>query len=68
MIVTEVNRAFTNKNANSMYLKIGITEPVLFLACLDGASLSEILLRVNKIIPTVKFTIKIYLFHLINSF
>ena len=62
-----MNRTFTNKNANSMYLRVTITEPIL-LACRDGASLSEIRLSVQKTIPTTERVIRNYLVHLINSF
>lgn len=62
-----MNRTFTNKNTNSMYLKVAITEPIL-LACIDGASLCEIHLNVQKTIPTTERVIRNYLFHLINSF
>ena len=62
-----MNRTFTNKNTNSMYLKVAITEPIL-LACIDGASLSEIHQSVHKTIPTTERVIRNYLFYLINSF
>jgi hypothetical protein len=63
-----VNRTFTNKNTNSIYLKVAITEPIL-LACIDGASLSEIHQSVHKTIPTTtKRVVRNYLFYLINSF
>jgi hypothetical protein len=61
----EVNRTFTNKNTNSVYLKVAITEPIL-LACIDGASLSEIHQSVHKTIPTTELVIRNYLFHLTN--
>lgn len=67
MLTIEVNRAFTNKNVNSVYLKVAITEPIL-IACTDGAPFSEIYLGVQKIIPTTtKLVVRNYLFHLINS-
>lgn len=66
MLSIEVDRAFTNKNANSVYLRVAITEPIL-LACIDGASLPEICLSVQRISPTSERIIKNYLFHLINS-
>jgi hypothetical protein len=51
-----------------MYLKVAITEPIL-LACIDGASLSEIHQNVHKTIPTTtKRVVRNYLFYLINSF
>jgi hypothetical protein len=62
-----VNRTFTNKNANSVYLRVAITEPIL-LACMDGASLSEIHQSIQKTIPTSEHIIRKYLFHLTNSF
>jgi len=49
--------AFTNKDANSVYLKVAITEPIL-LACIDGASLSEIHQSVQKTIPTTERVIR----------
>ena len=63
----EVNRTFTNKNTNSVYLKVAITEPIL-LACIDGASLSEIHQSVHKTIPTTKRVVRNYLFYLIQFF
>ena len=62
-----MNQTFTNKNTNSMYLRVAIAEPIL-LACIDGASLSEIRLSVQKTIPTTERVIRNYLFYLINSF
>ena len=63
-----MNRTFTSKNTNSMYLKVAITEPIL-LACIDGASLSEIHQSVHKTIPTTTTrVVRNYLFYLINSF
>jgi hypothetical protein len=62
-----VDRVFTNKKTDSIHLKVAITEPIL-LACIDGASLLEIHLRVYKTIPTTERIIRNYLFHLINSF
>lgn len=50
-----------------MYLKVAITEPIL-LACMDGASLSEINQSVQKTIPTTERLIRNYLFYLINNF
>ncbi len=67
MLTIEVDRVFTNKNTNSVYLKVAITEPIL-LACIDGASMPEISLSVQRIIPISDRTIRNYLFHLINSF
>ena len=63
-----MNRTFTNKNTNSIYLKVAITEPIL-LSCIDGASLSEICQIVQKTIPTTtERVVRNYLFYLINSF
>ncbi len=67
MLTIEVNRAFANKNANSVYLRVAVTEPIL-LSCVDGAPLYEIRLCVQKTIPTSERVIRNYLFHLINSF
>lgn len=62
-----MDRVFTNKKTDSIYLRVSITEPIL-LACIDGAPLQEIHLRVCKTIPTTERIIRNYLFHLINSF
>jgi hypothetical protein len=67
VLIIEVNRTFTNKNANSVCLRVAITEPIL-VACIDGASLSEICLGVQKTISTTKRDIRNYLFHFINTF
>jgi hypothetical protein len=61
-----VNRAFTNKNTNSVYLRVAITEPIL-IACIDGAPFSEICMSVQKAIPVAERVIRNYLFHLING-
>jgi hypothetical protein len=67
VLTIEVNQAFTNKNVNSVYLRVAITEPIL-IACIDGASFSEIYLGVQKIISTTtQLVVRNYLFHLINS-
>ena len=62
----EVNRALTNNNANSVYLRVAITEPIL-LSCIDGASLSEIYLSVRKTTPATELAVRNYLYHLVNS-
>ncbi len=59
--------ALTNKNANSVYLRVAITEPIL-LTCIDGAPFSDICLCVRKSIPAPELAVKNYLYHLINSF
>lgn len=61
-----MDRVFTNKKADSIYLKVSITEPIL-LACIDGASLPEIHIRVYKTVAITERIIRNYLFHLINS-
>lgn len=61
-----MNRALTNKNSDSVYLRVAITEPIL-LTCIDGASLSEICLSVQKSTPVTELAVKNYLYHLINS-
>jgi len=45
---------------------VAITEPIL-LTCIDGASLSEICLSVQKSTPATELAVKNYLYHLINS-
>ena len=67
MLTIEVNRTFTNKNVNSVYLRVAITEPIL-IACIDGAPFSEIYLGTQKTIPTTtRRVVRNYLFHMINS-
>jgi len=61
-----VNRAFTNKNGNSAYLKVAITEPIS-IACMDGALFSDICICVQRTIPTAELIVRNYLFHLING-
>jgi hypothetical protein len=61
-----VSRALTNKDANSVYLRVAITEPIL-LTCIDGASLHEICLSVQKSTPATELAIKNYLYHLVNN-
>lgn len=62
-----MNRAFTNKNTNSIYLRVAIIEPIL-IACIDGAPFPEIYMSVQKAIPATERVVRNYLFHLINGF
>lgn len=55
-----------NNNTNPVYLKIAITEPIL-LACINGSSISEIYLSVQRVIPTSELVLREYIFYLLNS-
>lgn len=68
VIYTQMNRECINKNDNSVYLKVSITEPIL-LACINGSLFSEIDLSVQRVIPTCELVLREYIFYLVsNSF
>lgn len=61
-----MSRECINENANPVYLKTAITEPIL-LACINGSSFSEIYLSLQRVIPTSELVLRKYIFYLANN-
>ncbi len=49
-----------------IYLKVSITEKIL-MACMAGSPLSEIVSRVQIVIPTSEMGVRKYIFYLVNN-
>ena len=62
----QVNRKRNNESVNLICLKVAITESIL-LACIKGASFSEIELHLPRVISTLKAVLREYLYHLVKN-